>query len=104
MRRNEEGGGEKAARMGAGERGKTRQRGGMKKRGRQRRRGQGGAVQTGTKLETQCVVIHSSPQLLCACLCLSVWVSACRLLCVCVCTIARPSEATEGFFSKCQCV
>lgn len=70
-------------------RGKTRRQGGMKKRGRQRgkengseRGGQGGAVQTGTKLETQCVVIHSSLQLLCACLCLSVWVSGCELVCV----------------------
>lgn len=45
--------------------------GGVKKRGRQKgkengreRGGQGGAVQTGTKLETQRVVIHCSLQLL----------------------------------------
>lgn len=71
-------------------RGKTRRQGGIKTRGRQkgkengRERGQGGAVQTGTKLETQCVVIHCSLQLLCACLCLSVWVSGCELVCVLV--------------------
>lgn len=70
-------------------RGKTRRQGGMKKRGRQKgkehggeRGGQGGAVQTGTKLETQCVVIHSLLQLLCACPCLSVWVSGCEVVCV----------------------
>lgn len=49
----------------------------MKKRGRQKgkgrreeRGGQGGAVQTGTKLETQCVVIHS-------------WLQLCVRACVC---------------------
>lgn len=51
---------------------RTRLQGGIKKSVRQqgkessRERGQGGAVQTGTKLQTQCVVIHCSPQLLCA--------------------------------------
>lgn len=40
-------------------------------------------MQKGTKLETQCVVIHSSLQLLRVCLCLSVWVSGC------VCARAR---------------
>lgn len=85
-------------------RGKTRRQGGIKKRGRQkgkengRERGQGGAVQTGTKLETQCVVIHCSLQLLCACLCLSVWVSGCELVCVRVCTSARLSAGTDSFF------
>ena len=99
---------------------KTRLQGGIKKRGRQKgkesggERGQGGAVQTGTKLQTQCVVIHCLPQLLCthvfvrvgqwmevcACLRLRVHVSMpeCRhthiyiyiyfYVCVCTCALA----------------
>lgn len=51
------------------------------------RGGQGGAVQTETKPETQCVVIHSWLQLLRACLCLSVWVSECEQVCVHISTL-----------------
>lgn len=70
---------------------KTRLQGGIKKRGRQKgkesggERGQGGAVQTGTKLQTQCVVIHCSPQLLCTHMFVRVgqWMGVCACACAC---------------------
>lgn len=54
-------------------------------------------MQKGTKLETQCVVIHSSLQLLRVCLCLSVWVSGCACVRVCSWTSARRSAGIDVF-------